>query len=152
MSEGFLKGPRTCQPKGPSKPLQNAFNTPSKTLQEGVEIDDASAKKSGQFRSTEVPPQAFAMRMRRNIRNPPIKTLWLNKGHVTHPFLETKFGTESPLEIGQFSPHFGAISLLNYTENMENKEKSTGENPPQIQWRQRPEIADFCPLSWSNVS
>ena len=30
-------------------------------------------------------------------------------------------------EIGQFSPHIGAISLLNYTENLEEK-KSTGEN------------------------
>ena len=31
--------------------------------------------------------------------------------------------------IGQFSPHFGAISLLNKTENLEKKEKkSTGEN------------------------
>ena len=29
------------QPKGPSKPLQNVFKNPSKTLQEGVEIDDA---------------------------------------------------------------------------------------------------------------
>ena len=33
-------GPRTCQPKDPSKSLQNAFKNPSKTFQEGVEIDD----------------------------------------------------------------------------------------------------------------
>ena len=40
-------------------------------------------------------------------------------------------------EIGQF--------LLNYTKGLETKEN--------IHWRkQRPEIADFCPLSWSNVS
>ena len=31
-------------------------------------------------------------------------------------------------EIGQFSPHFGAISLPNYTENLEKREKSAGEN------------------------
>ena len=29
------------QPKDASKPLQNAFKNPSKTFQEGVEIDDA---------------------------------------------------------------------------------------------------------------
>ena len=48
IPEGFLKGslkesltgPCTCQPKDPSKPLQNAFKNPSKTFQEGVEIDD----------------------------------------------------------------------------------------------------------------
>ena len=56
-------------------------------------------------------------------------------------------------EIGQFSPHFGAISFLNYTENLEKRKKSTGEKfPPKIQCRQRPEIPDFCPLSWSNAS
>ena len=41
VSGGFLKqslkGCRTCQPKT----LQNAFKNPSKTVQEGVEIDDA---------------------------------------------------------------------------------------------------------------
>ena len=31
-------------------------------------------------------------------------------------------------EIGPFSPHHGAIPLLNYTKNLEKKEKSTGEN------------------------
>ena len=41
VSEGFLKSPCTCQPKDPSKPLQNAFNNPLKTFQEGVGIDDA---------------------------------------------------------------------------------------------------------------
>ena len=41
FSKGFSKGPRTYQPKNPSKPLQNAFKNPSKTFQEGVEIDDA---------------------------------------------------------------------------------------------------------------
>ena len=39
--KGFLKGPCTRQPKVPSKPLQNSFKNPSKTFQEGVEIDDA---------------------------------------------------------------------------------------------------------------
>ena len=42
VSEGLLKGPRTCQPKDPSKPRQNAFKNPPKTFQEGVEIDDSS--------------------------------------------------------------------------------------------------------------
>ena len=41
-SEGFLQGPRTCQLKVPSKPLQNAFKNPSKTFQGGAEINDAS--------------------------------------------------------------------------------------------------------------
>ena len=41
VSEGFLRGPCTCQPKDPSKPLQSAFKNPSRALQEGVEIDDA---------------------------------------------------------------------------------------------------------------
>ena len=39
--KGSLKGPRTCQPKDPSKPLQNAFKNPLKTFQEGVETDAA---------------------------------------------------------------------------------------------------------------
>ena len=55
-------------------------------------------------------------------------------------------------EIGQFSPHFGAISLLNYTENLETRGKNPREKIQKIQWRRRPEIADFCPLSWSNAS
>ena len=41
VSEGFLKGSRTFQLKDGSKPLQNAFKNPSKTFQQGVEIDDA---------------------------------------------------------------------------------------------------------------
>ena len=47
-------------------------------------------------------------------------------------------------EIGQFSPHFGVISLLNYTENMEKREtyplesskfkqKSSGDGAPKLQ-------------------
>ena len=71
------------------------------------------------------------------------------------------FGTESDRiilrlflrpENGQFSPHFGAISLLNCKENLEKKEKNPLEKIQKIQWRNFPEIADFCPLSWSNVS
>ena len=31
-------------------------------------------------------------------------------------------------EIGRFSPHFGAISFLNYTVQLEKREKSTEEN------------------------
>ena len=56
------------------------------------------------------------------------------------------------LEIGQFSPHFGAMSLLNYTGNLEKREKIHWRKFKKFQWRRRPEIADFCPLSWSNVS
>ena len=41
ISEGFLKGSLKWSLKGFSKPLQNAFKNPSKTLQEGVEIDNA---------------------------------------------------------------------------------------------------------------
>ena len=44
------------------------------------------------------------------------------------------------LEIGQFSPHFGAISLLNYTANLEKrgkvhwrKFKSSGDGAPKLQ-------------------
>ena len=39
--EWFLRGVLKGQPKDPSKPLQNAFQNPSKTFQEGAEIDDA---------------------------------------------------------------------------------------------------------------
>ena len=51
-------------------------------------------------------------------------------------------------ETGQVSPHFGAISLGNHTETAEKKENSTGENAKNP----TPRIADFSPLSWSNVS
>ena len=56
------------------------------------------------------------------------------------------------LEIGQVSPHFGAISLLNYIVNLEKREKIHWRKLKKIPCRRRPEIADFCPLSWSNVS
>ena len=42
VSEGFLKGPRTCL----------AFKNPSKTFQEGVEIDDAFKKISSKVRGS----------------------------------------------------------------------------------------------------
>ena len=48
-------------------------------------------------------------------------------------------------EIVRFSPHFRMISLLDCTENLEHMEKL------HIQWRRRREVADFCPLSRSNV-
>ena len=54
-------------------------------------------------------------------------------------------------EIGRFSVHFGAIPL-SYTEDLEKKEKIHWRKLPKIQWRRRPEIADLCPLSWSNAS
>ena len=73
-----------------------------------------------------------------------------NKGHLSGPKKPwqpqtwqdlTRF---SPLDFSLLSPDFRGLVLLNYTENLEKKQK--------IQWRRRPEIADFCPLSWSNVS
>ena len=39
VSEGFLRGSHTCQPKESSKPLQSSFQNRSKAFQEGVEID-----------------------------------------------------------------------------------------------------------------
>ena len=53
-------------------------------------------------------------------------------------------------EIGQLSPHFGVISLLHYTENLEKME----QNPlgKKKKWRWRPEMADFCPLSCWRVA
>ena len=41
--------------------------------------------------------------------------------------------------------------MLNYTENLEKLEKNPLEKTQKIQRRNFPEIADFCPLSWSNV-
>ena len=33
------------------------------------------------------------------------------------------------------------------------KPEERAKNPVEsLQWRRRPEIADFCPLSWSNAS
>ena len=55
----------------------------------------------------------------------------------------------SPLDFSLLSPDFRGLVLLNYTENLEKKQKNPVES---LQWRRRPEIADFCPLSWSNVS
>ena len=50
-------------------------------------------------------------------------------------------------EIGRFSPHFGAISLLIYTENLEKKGKKIHWRKfKEIQWRRCPEIADFLSL------
>ena len=43
-------------------------------------------------------------------------------------------------EIGQFSPHFGATSLLDDTENLEKRKNP--EKIPKIQWRRRPNIAE----------
>ena len=51
------------------------------------------------------------------------------------------------MEIGQFSPRVGAISLRKYTENLEKKEKTPRRKLKKIQWRGRPESC-----LWSNVS
>ena len=53
-------------------------------------------------------------------------------------------------EIGQFSPYFRGDFWLTYTENLEKEPKNPLEKIKKIQWRRRPEIADFCPLSWSS--
>ena len=47
---------------------------------------------------------------------------------------------------------FGGDFLLSYTENLEKKLKNPLEKLQKIQWRRRPEIADFSPLLWSNAS
>ena len=61
----------------------------------------------------------------------------------------TGFDAIFSLDFSLLSPDFRGLVLLNYTENLEQKK----ENPVEsLQWRRRPEIADFCPLSWSNVS
>ena len=52
------------------------------------------------------------------------------------------YGFFLPLEIGPFSPHFGAISLLNYTVNLEKREnihwrkgkKSSGDAAPKCRF------------------
>ena len=46
--------------------------------------------------------------------------------------------------IGQFSPHFGAVSSLSYTVNLEKGKKMHWRKLKKIQWRRRPEIADFA--------
>ena len=51
-------------------------------------------------------------------------------------------------EIGRFSPRFGEIPLLTYTVKPGEKGINPLEKIPKIQWRRRPEIADFCPLSY----
>ena len=57
-----------------------------------------------------------------------------------------------PPEIRQNCPHFGAVSLLSYTINLEKREKIHWRKFKKIQWRRRPAIADFCPLPWPNAS
>ena len=48
---------------------------------------------------------------------------------------------------------FWGCFLTNCRENLERKgEKTLEKIQKKIQWRRRPEIADFFPLSWSNVS
>ena len=54
--------------------------------------------------------------------------------------------------IGQFFPHFGVISSLNWAEKPWRKIENPLEKIQKIQWTRRPEIAEFCPLLWSNVS
>ena len=52
----------------------------------------------------------------------------------------------SPLDFSLLSPDFrGLVLLINTGKRTKNPVES-------LQWRRRPEIADFCPLSWSNLS
>ena len=55
----------------------------------------------------------------------------------------------SPQHFPLLSPDFRGLVLLNCTQKLEKKAKNPVES---LQWRRRPEIADFCPLSWSNLS
>ena len=58
-----------------------------------------------------------------------------------------KYGIRTP----PFTPYEPFLLGVGVVLNL--LKKSTGKNSKQkIQWRPRPEIADFCPLSWSNVS
>ena len=115
--------------------------------------------------------------LQRNLRSSPHRRYWLMDGSSqcgaqirVQLFSKccTSFGTEKNhdsqrpdrillfflhAEVGQLSPHFGAISLLNYTVNLEKRGENPLENIQKKNSRQKfPEIADFCPLSWSNVS
>ena len=57
----------------------------------------------------------------------------------------------SPRNRGIFSTFWG-----DFFTKLHRKPGEEGKNPletlQKIQWRRRPEIADFCPLSWTNVS
>ena len=47
---------------------------------------------------------------------------------------------------------FWGDSLLHIAQKSRRKRRKIHEKIQKIQWRRRPEIADFCPLSWSNAS
>ena len=51
-----------------------------------------------------------------------------------------------------FSTFWGDFLTKLHSKPGEKGNRSTGENAEKIQWRRRPEIADFWPLSWSNAS
>ena len=55
-------------------------------------------------------------------------------------------------EIRQLFLVFWGNFLTNYAVSLEKREKNPLEKIQKIQWRRRPEIADFCPLSRSNSS
>ena len=55
----------------------------------------------------------------------------------------------SPLDFLLLSPDFGGARLTKLHREPGEKAKNPVES---LQWRRRPEIAHFCPLSWSNVS
>ena len=54
-------------------------------------------------------------------------------------------------ESEEFSPHFGVISLP-IAQKAWSKKEIFWRKLQQIQWRNFPVIADFCRLSWSNIS
>ena len=51
-----------------------------------------------------------------------------------------------------FSTFWGDFLTKLHSKPGEKGKKIHWRKFKKVQWRQRPEIADFCPLSWSNVS
>ena len=56
------------------------------------------------------------------------------------------------LDFSPFSPDFAGGFPIKLQRKPLEKGKKPQEKIQKIQWRRRAEIADFCPLSWSNVS
>ena len=95
-----------------------------------------SSKKSGKIRS----------KIRGKIRDENSK----NSGN----FRSAIFLTElffSAQKSGNLSTFWGDFLANNYTENLEKEEENPLEKKKN-QWKRRSEIADVCPLSWSNAS
>ena len=81
-------------------------------------------------------------------------------------FWSSRFGTKKTWQPETWQDStlcFSARKSGNFLQNLEktetlhrkpgeNKKKNRLEKAQRIQWRKFPEIADFCPLSWSKVS